>query len=182
MSVPKAELHVHVEGAASPDLVRRIAERNGLRVPAGVIGDDGKFLWTDFLDFLNTYGIRLLSPMSPQWFYGDAVFIVDPWLWLTLGAGAYFARRRADPRFARLALAVATLYIAGMLVSARAARAIVEEAWIARAGQPPRGLMVGPAPITPFRKSIIVDAGDRYVEGRFTWLPTSVSFALHARP
>ena len=28
MSVPKAELHVHVEGAASPDLVRRIAARN----------------------------------------------------------------------------------------------------------------------------------------------------------
>ena len=55
MSVPKAELHVHVEGAASPDLVRRIAARNKLRVPDGVIGDDGKFLWKDFLDFLNTY-------------------------------------------------------------------------------------------------------------------------------
>ena len=55
MSVAKAELHVHVEGAASPDLVRRIAARNGIRVPDGVIGDDGKFVWTDFLDFLNTY-------------------------------------------------------------------------------------------------------------------------------
>ena len=39
MSVPKAELHVHVEGAASPDLVRRIAQRNGIRVPDGVIGE-----------------------------------------------------------------------------------------------------------------------------------------------
>ena len=55
MSVAKAELHVHVEGAASPDLVRRIAARNGIRVPDGVIGDDGKFVWKDFLDFLNTY-------------------------------------------------------------------------------------------------------------------------------
>jgi adenosine deaminase len=55
VSVPKAELHVHVEGAASPDLVQRIAARNGIRVPDGVIGPDGKFVWRDFLDFLNTY-------------------------------------------------------------------------------------------------------------------------------
>jgi adenosine deaminase len=53
--VPKAELHVHVEGAATPALVQRIAARNGLRVPDGVIGDDGRFVWRDFLDFLDTY-------------------------------------------------------------------------------------------------------------------------------
>ncbi|MBW3653283.1 MAG: hypothetical protein KY433_06755 [Actinobacteria bacterium] len=28
--VPQAELHVHLEGTASPELVRRIAARNGL--------------------------------------------------------------------------------------------------------------------------------------------------------
>jgi inner membrane protein len=39
------------------------------------------------LDWLNTYGIRLLSPISDRWFYGDALFIVDPWLWLMLGGG-----------------------------------------------------------------------------------------------
>ncbi len=55
MTVAKAELHVHVEGAATPSLVRRIAARNGLRVPDGVIGDNGRFLWRDFLDFLDTY-------------------------------------------------------------------------------------------------------------------------------
>ena len=37
------------------------------------------------LDWLNNYGIRLLMPFSPRWFYGDAVFIIDPWLWLALG-------------------------------------------------------------------------------------------------
>jgi adenosine deaminase len=55
VNVAKAELHVHIEGAASPDLVQRIAARNGLRVPDGVIGEDGRFVWRDFLDFLNTY-------------------------------------------------------------------------------------------------------------------------------
>ena len=37
------------------------------------------------LDWLNTYGIRLLMPFDDRWFYGDALFIVDPWVWLLLG-------------------------------------------------------------------------------------------------
>ena len=38
------------------------------------------------LDWLNTYGIRLLMPFDGKWFYGDALFIIDPWLWLLLGS------------------------------------------------------------------------------------------------
>src|SRR3569833_477983 len=53
--VPKAELHVHLEGTAPPPLVRRIAERNGLRVPDGVFAPPERFAWRDFLDFLQTY-------------------------------------------------------------------------------------------------------------------------------
>jgi adenosine deaminase len=55
--VPKAELHVHLEGTATPDLVRRIAERNGLEVPEGVFAGADRFAWRDFLDFLNTYNL-----------------------------------------------------------------------------------------------------------------------------
>jgi inner membrane protein len=49
------------------------------------------------LDWLNTYGIRLLSPFSGHWFYGDAVFIIDPWIWLGLGGVLFLggARTRA---------------------------------------------------------------------------------------
>jgi adenosine deaminase len=56
-SVPKAELHVHLEGTATPDLVRRIAQRNGLEVPEGVFAAPDRFAWRDFLDFLNTYNL-----------------------------------------------------------------------------------------------------------------------------
>jgi membrane-bound metal-dependent hydrolase YbcI (DUF457 family) len=38
------------------------------------------------LDWMNTYGIRLLMPFSDRWFYGDALFIIDPWIWLLLAA------------------------------------------------------------------------------------------------
>jgi adenosine deaminase len=55
--LPKAELHVHLEGTATPDLVRRIAERNGLEVPEGVFAAPDRFAWRDFLDFLNTYNM-----------------------------------------------------------------------------------------------------------------------------
>jgi inner membrane protein len=39
------------------------------------------------LDFLNTYGTRLLDPGSQRWFYGDTLFIMDPWIWLMLILG-----------------------------------------------------------------------------------------------
>jgi inner membrane protein len=45
------------------------------------------------LDWLNTYGVRLLMPFDGRWFYGDALFIADPWLWLVLGGGVVLARR-----------------------------------------------------------------------------------------
>jgi adenosine deaminase len=57
VSVPKAELHVHLEGTATPDLIRRLAERNGLAVPEGLFGSDSRFAYTDFLDFLRAYDL-----------------------------------------------------------------------------------------------------------------------------
>jgi inner membrane protein len=143
-----------------------------------------------FLDFLNTYGIRLLSPMSQRWFYGDAVFIVDLWLWLMLGLGVFWRggilRRRASgrtsSRAAAAALVCASVYIGAMLVSARMARSIVRDSWIARTGEAPRALMVGPVPINPLRRDVIVDSGDRYHVGSFAWFPARVSFAEEAAP
>jgi len=41
------------------------------------------------LDWLNNYGLRWLMPFSGRWFYGDALFIVDPWVWLVLGGVAF---------------------------------------------------------------------------------------------
>lgn len=38
-----------------------------------------------FLDFTNSYGVRPLLPLSDRWFYGDLIFIADPWIWLILG-------------------------------------------------------------------------------------------------
>ena len=39
------------------------------------------------LDFATGYGTRLLEPFSHRWFYGDTLFIMDPWIWIMLILG-----------------------------------------------------------------------------------------------
>ena len=129
-----------------------------------------------FLDLMNNYGVRLLMPFSNHWFYGDTLFIVDPWLWGMLGAGIWLARRQGRFRPARVALVVSVVYIAVMIGSARAARADVLEAWRQEHRSEPRSLMVGPVFLDPFRKDVIVDRGDGYTRGTFRWIPRTLRF------
>jgi len=42
------------------------------------------------LDYTNAYGVRPWLPFSPEWTYGDLVFIVDPVIWLVLAGGLLF--------------------------------------------------------------------------------------------
>ena len=42
-----------------------------------------------FLDWLNNYGVRPLLPFDSRWFYGDLIYIVDPFVWLLLGGASF---------------------------------------------------------------------------------------------
>jgi len=69
-----------------------------------------------FFDWLNVYGIRLLEPFSSQWFYGDTLFIIDPWLWAMLIGAVWWSRRREKvgaewSRPAQVGLAAMLVYI-----------------------------------------------------------------------
>jgi inner membrane protein len=105
------------------------------------------------LDWMNSYGVRLLMPFGHEWFYGDALFIVDPWLLVALAAGVVLSARRRRrggrvslptgkrvgpsaaaarggrpdlayaARPARVALAAAALYVGAMLASSAAGTA-----------------------------------------------------------
>lgn len=46
------------------------------------------------LDWMNSYGMRWGLPFDGTWTYGDALFIIDPWIWLALGGALYLVRRR----------------------------------------------------------------------------------------
>ncbi len=135
-----------------------------------------------FLDYLNNYGVRLLTPIDWRWFYGDSVFIIDLWLWLIFGIGIWLSRRRTAARPARWTLTLAVCYIAAIVISTRAGRVIVADAWRARAGAEPRALMVGPRPITPFARDVIIDAGDRYEVGSLDWRTREVQWDPVAIP
>jgi inner membrane protein len=66
------------------------------------------------LDWLNTYGVRLLMPFDRRWFYGDALFIIDPWLWLLLAGAVTVATRpsrTASGFWAALGLAMGALLL-----------------------------------------------------------------------
>lgn len=59
------------------------------------------------LDWLNTYGVRLLMPFDGRWFYGDTLFIIDPWFWLLAAAGVVMARAATTRAIAGWALLAA---------------------------------------------------------------------------
>lgn len=73
------------------------------------------------LDWLNNYGIRLLMPFDGRWFYGDTLFIIDPWIWLLMGVSPVLAHTRAPLSVAMwilLGLAMTLLIVGTNLVPA----------------------------------------------------------------
>ena len=72
------------------------------------------------LDWLNNYGLRWLMPFDSRWFYGDALFIVDPWLWLALGGVLFLTYSRRPSSLAAWAvfwlLASSLVFAAAQLV------------------------------------------------------------------
>jgi len=126
-----------------------------------------------FMDFTNSYGVRLLMPFSERWFYGDALYIVDPWLYLVLGLGWWLARRSPTP--ARIAVAVASVYVIVMLGSNVWARQEVRRGLV-RAGRPVDTVfMVTPVVVNPFHREVVIDFGDRYEKGNL-WFDPSPHF------
>jgi inner membrane protein len=175
------------------------------------------------LDWLNTYGMRWLMPLDGRWFYGDALFIVDPWLWLCLGGATFLSsppgpwrklgwaslaagatvllwvgvegllpaklvfvaaiatfaamRRRGFPgteagklRVARTALAVSAVYIlASIALSIWARRAVVD--LLPEDVSDIQEIMVGPRPVVPFQKDIVIATPDAFRFGTLDLWP-----------
>jgi adenosine deaminase len=97
-AIPKVELHVHLEGTAPPELVRRIAARNGLELPERLLGTDGRFRYTDFLDFLATYDLAA-SVIRTVEDYRDISY---EYLCACAAGGAIYVELTASPDHAAL--------------------------------------------------------------------------------
>lgn len=72
-AIPKAELHCHLEGSIPPALARELAARNGLELPAGLMGAGDSYVWTDFLSFLAAYDLVCTTLRAARDF-GDVLY------------------------------------------------------------------------------------------------------------
>lgn len=70
---PKADIHAHIEGTATPDLVRRLAARNGIALPGGLFTADDRYAWSDFVSFLAAYDAASAAIRTPE-DYADTIF------------------------------------------------------------------------------------------------------------
>lgn len=82
---------------------RKPAER-GLLLALALAGTLSHIL----LDFTNSYGVHPFWPLNNRWFYGDAIFIIEPWLWIAAIPPLLFNKRSA---FGRVVLSLALVAI-----------------------------------------------------------------------
>jgi adenosine deaminase len=82
-ALPKAELHIHIEGSLEPELIFRLAQRNGVTLPyADVEALRAAYAFTDLQSFLDIYYAGASVLLSEKDFFDMA--------W------AYFLRAKAD--------------------------------------------------------------------------------------
>ncbi len=144
-------------------------------------------IWTHpTLDWMNSYGLRWLMPFDGTWFYGDSLFIVDPYLLIMLGAGVWLSRRREQSGLpspwkpGRIAVGLAGVYIATMLVFQNVAERVAIRD-VAGTGRARENLVVTASPANPFQWRVHADDGARYFTGsigmrsqRLAWEPESL--------
>jgi adenine deaminase len=81
--MPKAELHIHIEGSLEPELIFALAQRNGVKLPyASVEALRAAYAFTDLQSFLDIYYAGASVLLTEEDFYDMAM--------------AYFRRAAAD--------------------------------------------------------------------------------------
>ena len=80
-----------------------------------------------FLDWLNTYGVRILMPFDASWFYGDTLFILDPWVWLLMSVSIVYAYSKK--RFCKLSWLILALLTSLLISLAPMVPVIAKLAW-----------------------------------------------------
>jgi inner membrane protein len=125
-----------------------------------------------FLDWLTTYAIAIFAPLSPRWYSGNAIFIVDWVYWLLMIVGIAWSamryRRRApNPgRPARIAGVLMLGYICFNLgESAQVERHTAQ--LLRRQGIEPTLVVAGPPPLAFWERTIEWRSADRFGSGSF---------------
>jgi len=63
--LPKVELHIHHEGAAPPEFIRRLGQEKSVNL-SGVFRGDGSYAFNDFVHFLEVYEAATSVLKTPE--------------------------------------------------------------------------------------------------------------------
>ncbi|MEU6989476.1 adenosine deaminase [Streptomyces sp. NPDC046465] len=95
MPIPKAELHLHIEGTLEPELAFALAERNGVELPYADTEELRKaYLFDDLQTFLNLY-YRLMAVLRTE---ADFEELADAYLARAAEQGVRHAEIFFDPQ------------------------------------------------------------------------------------
>lgn len=108
-TVPKAELHCHIEGAASPRLVLQLADQHGVDV-SGIIDANGQYVWSDFTTFLKAYDIASSVFKTPA----DYSLLSETYFRMLAAEGAIYGEIFISPDHAQAAGLSYRSYVEGL--------------------------------------------------------------------
>ena len=125
------------------------------------------------LDWLNSYGIRLLEPFSSQWFAGDTLFIIDIWVWAMLGIAFWtswrWERRGSSiatrPAWAGFFLICGYIFANGLITSSaeQQTHKVVRAQWAVEPGL----VVANPVPFKFWQRRMLWRGDGQYGDGDY---------------
>ena len=113
----KAELHCHIEGAASPALVLAQARRYNADTSAFI--RDGSYIWQDFTTFIHAYDAASMLFRTEE----DFALLAETYLGELAAGGAIYSELFVSPDHGEASGVGAQGYIAGLAEGMRRAKA-----------------------------------------------------------
>ena len=138
------------------------------------------------LDWMNSYGIRLLEPFSSRWYAGDTLFIIDIWIWATL-IGCFFWSRRREKRggdWRRPAwigfTAICGYIFANGLITGRAEATATDQ--LTSRGVDPQMVVANPVPALFWKRAMLWRDKASYGSGDYSVIGGSTLFVRPIQP
>ena len=93
-TLPKVELHLHLEGGAPPAFIKGLAKEKKIDL-AGIFNEDGSYRFTDFWNFLKVYEAACTTLQRPEDFYRLTLAVLEE----SAASGVVYSETFLSPDF-----------------------------------------------------------------------------------